>query len=539
MPDPKDTLNNLASSKDQLAQASKIAEGVKSGALPAADAFKIPEQVAAAKGMLADLGAGIPGLDAAQDAMDGAFSAAGALKDELAQKLPEPVMTSQNALKVLGQEVNAAGEPLKAIAASLPQMKAPLGEASGDLNKLKKKAPSAAKVKATVPDVQAKIKPPKEQIPKVAAQLDPPKAVIEGLSGKLKDVLGGVKPLLDVPPLAKALEKAGTAAKVKEELAAAEEKLPRIPPLIDAAKAKINEALAPLLDADKKLAELQAAAVAIAPPPPDAALEGLQQQIQNTAAAVTQAAVPVNAAAVNLPAALQKVEQAQALSAKASDQMTPPELKQTMDQVVQLIGEAQKEIGAPAAGMQDTLDAAGPTVEALSAVTEAAAATLPAAAMAAPEGQQAKAAELFDHAQNALQPGPEQMAAAIPTVQQLQEKLPEIMAPLAQALQAMHDALTPAQQDLAEIERQLLQAEDQMTVQTQQVDVVVKQIDESRTKVDGIAAVSDVVELKKALDDIVTGLPQLDDQPIADLEKKIPELEALLERVEKSDGGAA
>lgn len=539
MPDPKDTLNNLSASKDQLAQASKIAEGVKSGALPAAEAFKIPEQVAAAKGMLADLGAGIPGLDAAQDAMDSAVGAADSLKDELVKKLPEPVMTSQNALKALGQEVTAAGEPLKAIAASLPQMKVPLGDASGDLNKLKKKVPSAATVKATVPDVQSKIKPPKEQIPKIAAQLDPPKGVIEGLTGKLKDVLGGVKPLLDVPPLAKALEKAGTTGKVKEHLAAAEEKLPRIPPLIDAAKAKLNEAIAPLFEADRKLAELQAAAVAIAPPPPYAALESLQQQIQDTAAAVNQAAVPVNAAAVNLPAALQKVEQAQALSAKASDQMTPPELKQTMDQIVQLIGEAQKEVAAPAAGMAATLEAAGPTVAALSAVTDAAEVTLPAAAIAAPEGQQARAAELFDHAQNALQPAPERLAAAIPTVQQLQEMLPEIMAPLAQALQAMNDALTPAQQDLAEIERQLLLAEDQMTVQTQQVDVAVKQIDESRTKVDGVAAISDVVELKKALDDIVIGLPQLDDRPISDLEKRIPELEALLERVEKSDGGAA
>jgi hypothetical protein len=41
------------------------------------------------------------------------------------------------------------------------------------------------------------------------------------------------------------------------------------------------------------------------------------------------------------------------------------------------------------------------------------------------------------------------------------------------------------------------------------------------------------------IDDITAGLPQLDDKPISDLEKKLPDLEALLDRIEKSGGGAA
>jgi hypothetical protein len=536
MPDSKETPKNLADSKAQLAEAAKIAEGVKSGALPAADALKIPDQIAAAQGMLG----GLEG--AAKDAVNKAAEAANALKDELAKKLPEPVTSAEGALKGLGQEVAAAGEPLKAIAASLPEMKVPLGAASKDLGALKKKTPSAATVKETVPKVQQKLAPPKDQIPKVASILETPKGVIEGLSGKLTDVLGGVKPLLDKPPLAQALKKAGTGDAIKEHLTAAEEKLPKVPPLIDAAIAKINEATAPLLEADKKLGELLSEAVALAPPPPNAALEGLQQEIKNAAAAVTQAADPVAAATVNLPSAMQKIEKAQVLAtdaiAKGPEKIPPVELKQTMDQILQLIAEAQKEVTAPAGAMPDAETIATMQV-AVASLSDGAVTTLPAAAAVAPLEQQAKAAELFGHAQAALETTPAQVAEAAPAIQQLAEMLPKISAPLAQALQAMNDALTPPQQDLAEIERQLLQAEAQMTDQTKQVDVAVKQIDDTRVKVDGAAIVDDADQLKTILDDITAGLPQLDDQPISDLEKRIPELEALLERVEKSDGGAA
>jgi len=138
-----------------------------------------------------------------------------------------------------------------------------------------------------------------------------------------------------------------------------------------------------------------------------------------------------------------------------------------------------------------------------------------------------------------LNPAAAQMAEAAPAVQQLNDKLPEVSAPLAQAAQAMHDALTPEQQDIAELERLLKQAQEQMTVQTQQVDDVSKQLDPSQKKVNDATGVEDPIQLKKMIDEITEGFPQLDDKTISDVEKKLPDLEALLERIEKSGGGAA
>ena len=105
---PEDILQSLSGSKDQLAQASETAKGVASGALSTAEAFKIPDQVAAAQQALEGLPAG-PNFDAAKDAMGNATKAAVALKDELAQKLPEPVSQGKDALTGLGQEVKASG----------------------------------------------------------------------------------------------------------------------------------------------------------------------------------------------------------------------------------------------------------------------------------------------------------------------------------------------------------------------------------------------------------------------------------------------
>src|SRR5438552_18203988 len=87
---PEDILQSLSGSKDQLAQASETAKGVASGALSTAEAFKIPDQVAAAQQSLEGLPAGA-NFDAAKDAMGKATKAADATKDELAQKLLEPV----------------------------------------------------------------------------------------------------------------------------------------------------------------------------------------------------------------------------------------------------------------------------------------------------------------------------------------------------------------------------------------------------------------------------------------------------------------
>src|SRR5436190_19066140 len=106
MPDSPDVLKNLADSKAKLADVSKIAEDVKSGALPATDALKIPGQVAAAQAMLGGV-KGTPDLEAAKGALDKAMGAADGLKEELAAKLP-PVVTSQDKLKGMGQEVAAA-----------------------------------------------------------------------------------------------------------------------------------------------------------------------------------------------------------------------------------------------------------------------------------------------------------------------------------------------------------------------------------------------------------------------------------------------
>ena len=243
---------------------------------------------------------------------------------------------------------------------------------------------------------------------------------------KLTDVVGGVKPLLDAGPLAQALQKAGTADLVKQHLEAAEAKLPQVPPLLDQAKAQITGALAPLLQASDKLTELQGSIMAAVPPLPNPSLDSLQQQINGAAAATTQAAAPVNAAAAALPAAQENVAQAQVLSAKVSDQMKPAELKQSMDQIGKLISDAQQQVAAPAAGTVGSAAAIAPLQNQLAAINDAGTATLPAAAAAAAPEQQAKAAELLAHAQDGLNPLGAQMAEAALAVTQLATQLPQL-----------------------------------------------------------------------------------------------------------------
>jgi ABC-type transporter Mla subunit MlaD len=537
MADPKDTLNNLVGSKDQLAQVSQIANGITSGAMPPSEAFKIPDQVSAAQGMLDGL-QGSAEVDNAKDALDNASKAASALKDEAMQKMPEPVGQAKDALTGMGQEVVAAGAPIQGISASLPDLSAPIGDAGGTLGDLQNQVPSVESLQSSIPNVQDQLAPLQQQIPDLASQLDPPSQAIEGLTGKLKDVLGGVRPMIDAPPLSQALEKAGTTDLVKEHLDAAEEKLPQVPPLLDQAKAKLNDAVPPLTDAGAKLSELQSAAMASVPPPPNASLDDLKQQINDAAAGVNQAADPVNAAVQGLPSAQDKVGQAQSLIGKASDQMKPAELKQSMDQIGKLISDAQKQVATPAAGMTASADAVGPLQNQLSSIKDSGSATLPGAAAAVPPDQQANAAELLGRAQGALESVPKPMTDAAPAVQQLADKLPQVSSPLAQAVQTMNDALTPQQKDLAELERLLNQAQQQMATQTQQVTDASKQTDDSQKKVTSAAGATDPAALKKMLDEITSGLPQLDDQTISDLEKKLPDFEALLDRIEKSEGGA-
>lgn len=541
MADSTDILQNLASSKDQLAQVSKITDGLKSGTLPASDVFKIPDQVNAAQGMLADLQGGAQ-LDAAKNALDNAAQAASSLKDEAAQKLPEPVLSAKDAMSGLGKEVGSAGDPLKSIAGSLPQLKLPITGATGNLSQLAKKVPSAETLKSSIPNIQEKIKPLQEQVPDAASKMDPPKDTIQGLVGKLKDVVGKVKPMLDAAPLAQAIAKAGTGDLIKKHLSAAEDKLPQVPPLIEQAQGKIKESMPPLQEAGQKLGDLQAAAIAAIPPPPNPDLDSLQKQINDAASSAAQAADPVNTAAANISAAQAKVTDAQALAGKASDQMQPAELKQTMDQLTQNIGDAQKLIASPAAAMPNAADTAGGLQDQLTALQSAgqpAASGLLGAASGLLGGLQGKAGDLFGAVQDTLKPLPGQMADAAPAVQQLGDQLPPASAPLAQALQTMNDALSPQQQDLAELERQLHQSEAQMNVQGQKVDDASQQMEDSKKKVTGATAIQDPGEMAKSLDDIVATLPQLDDQAISDLEKKLPDFEALLDRIEKSSGGAA
>ena len=534
---PEDILKSLSGSKDQLAQASEIAKGVASGALPSAEAFKIPDQVAAAQQALEGLPAG-PNFDAAKDAMGNATKAAAALKDELAQKLPEPVTQGKDALTGLGQEVKASGGGITAVGGMLPEVKLPIGDASKSLGDLKSKVPSVESLQSKIPDVQAKLAPLQEKIPKLANQLDPPKDVINGLVGKMGDVIGGVEPLLDKPPLSMALGKAGTADLVKQHLAMAEEKLPQVPPLLDQAKAKLMETIAPLTDAGAKLAEMQAGILATIPPPPNVGLDALQEQIAGANAVIADAAGQVDTAATNIPSAQQNVEQAQQLISTASDQMKPQDLKKAMDQIGQLVGDAQQAIAAPAGAMPDVAQAVAPLPNQLASIQQAAGGVLPGAAASVPDEQKAKAAELLGLVQDSLNQAPNNINESAPAVQQLADQLPKVDSPLSQAVQTMHDALTPPQQDLAELEKQLKLAEGQITQLTTETETAKQNMDASQKKVEGAIAIQDPTEMNKTLDEIIAGLSTLDDKAIADLEKKLPDLEALVERIEKSGGAA-
>ena len=534
---PEDILQSLSGSKDQLAQASEIAKGVASGALPTAEAFKIPDQVAAAQQALEGLPPG-PNFDAAKDAMGNATKAADALKDELAQKLPEPVSQGKDALTGLGQEVKASGGGITAVSGMLPEVKLPISDASKSLGDLKSKVPSAESLQSKIPDVQAKLAPLQEKIPDLASKLDPPKDVINGLVGKMGDVIGGVKPLLDKPPLSMALDKAGTADLVKQHLAMAEEKLPQVPPLLDQAKAKLMEAIAPLTDAGAKLAEMQAGILAAVPPPPNIGLDALQEQISGANAVIANAAGQVDTAVTNLPAAQQNVDQAQQLIATASDQMKPEELKKAMDQIGQLVGDAQKAVAAPAGAMPDVAQAVAGLPNQVASIQQAATGVLPGAAASVPDEQKAKAAELLGLVQDSLNQAPDKINEGAPAVQQLADQLPKVDSPLSQAVQTMHDALTPPQQDLAELEKQLKLAEGQITEVTTETETAKQNMDASQKKVEGAIAIQDPAEMNKTLDEIIAGLATLDDKTIADLEKKLPDLEALVERIEKAGGAA-
>ena len=537
---PEDILQSLSGSKDQLAQASEIAKGVASGALPTAEAFKIPDQVAAAQQALEGLPAG-PHFDAAKDAMGNATKAADALKDELAQKLPEPVSQGKDALTGLGQEVKASGGGITAVSGMLPEVKLPISDASKSLGDLKSKVPSAESLQSKIPDVQAKLAPLQEKIPDLASKLDSPKDVINGLVGKMGDVIGGVKPLLDKPPLSMALDKAGTADLVKQHLALAEEKLPQVPPLLDQAKAKLTEAIAPLTDAGAKLAEMQAGILAAVPPPPNIGLDALQEQISGANAVIANAAGQVDTAVTNLPAAQQNVDQAQQLIATASDQMKPEELKKAMDQIGQLVGDAQKAVAAPAGAMPDVAQAVAVLPNQVASIQQAATGVLPGAAASVPDEQKAKAAELLGLVQDSLNQASTKMSEGAPpveNVQQLAAQLPKVDSPLSQAVQTMHDALTPPQQDLAELEKQLKLAEGQITQVTTETETAKQNMDASQKKIEGAIAIQDPAEMNKTLDEIIAGLSTLDDKTIADLEKKLPELEALVERIEKAGGAA-
>src|SRR5882672_6859088 len=150
-----------SSLKDQIAAAAKTADDITQGKLPPLEAFKIPDQVAAAQKALE----GVPGADAVKASMDKAAKAAGALKDELAKKLPDPLVKAKGMLASLGQEVGESGAGIKPLAAALPEAKKPVADASGKLAGLKKGAPSVEKLQATLPNVQDSLKGVQDKIP--------------------------------------------------------------------------------------------------------------------------------------------------------------------------------------------------------------------------------------------------------------------------------------------------------------------------------------------------------------------------------------
>ena len=111
--------------------------------------------------------------------------------------------------------------------------------------------------------------------------------------------------------------------------------------------------------------------------------------------------------------------------------------------------------------------------------------------------------------------------------------------PLAEAAQAMHDAMEPQQQDLAQLEEELRKAEEQMTLLQQQIDDTANVLPESEKKVGDAMALEDATAINDALDQIIEGFPALDDKPISDFESRLPELEALVAKIEGAgDGGA-
>src|SRR4029077_13144392 len=170
----------------QLAQLSKLADGITKGAKPPADALKISPQVAGVQGMLGGLKGG-PHLNDAKQAVDTAAKSAAALKDEAVKKMAEPVGAAKEALTSLGKEVAAAGAPIKKVSDSLPQLKLPIGHAAGGLTDLKKSTPSTKKLQSPHPDIKGKLAPLQKQIPDAASQLSSPSEAVKGLTGKLKN----------------------------------------------------------------------------------------------------------------------------------------------------------------------------------------------------------------------------------------------------------------------------------------------------------------------------------------------------------------
>ena len=454
-------------------------------------------------------------------------------------KLPGPVKDAKEAMGGLAKQMDGAGKALKPVTAALPAAAGPLKDASKGAKALKKGPPSPEKLLKGIPKILDPIKSTRGNVDDLTEKLTAPKKVLEGLVKKQKDVFDLVKPVLTKGPLAPVLKKNEKLKPVQENLAAAEKKLPEVPKLLDGAMKSLKDVKPPLDDAVKALEGMLAGAVPGTPPAPNAGAAALQEQISQTASAVDQAAAPVAAAAENVPAAAENVEKAQELIAGVTPEKKPEEIKAAMTKINDLIKDAHEGVAGPAASMPESARATGPLQEQLTAIQEAASGVLPGVSDSVPPEDKEKAAELAATAQESLNQAPGQMAEAAPAVQELSEQLPKVEAPLAEAVQAMHDAMEPPQQDLAELEEQLRLAEEQMALLQQQVDNTVKVLPDSEQKVGEAMSIEDVAVLKTTLDQIITEFPTLDDQPISDFENRLPDLEALVKKIEEAGNGGA
>lgn len=539
--------------KDQMDGLASTAKGIAAGDLSPLEAVKLPEMLGSAKDALGGLLGGKPSAKAgeAEAALGKATGAAGALKTEIAGKIAEklgaPVdldglVSAKDMLLGLGKMTAPPKEMIGKL--GMPDLQKQVAGATGKVGDMKKMPPDAAKLQKGIPDVQASIADAQKKLPDMAKKIEDPAAAITGLSDKLKDVTKLVDPLIKAGPIAEGLKKAGTQKQVQDHLAAATKKLPQAGDLLKQATAKMTEAAAPLAEAAGTLAKVPPIKVEPPKPPkPDAAIKKMQGQIGDVEKKAKAAGAPPKAAAENVPKAQAQVAQAQAKIASVSAATPPKEVNKAFTEVAAAVKTANEQLAGPAAGMAATVEAAKPLQEELQVIDQAGAAFLPGAeAGAAPENR-ADSAALLAEAQQKLAEAPGQLQAAMPAVQQLEEKLPATAAPLAEAAAAMDQAVEPALAALSQVEKELREALAAFESLGKQLEVDGAAMVEAEKKMKTALALagenSAPADLMKAIAEVEQALPKSDYQWLADFEKRLPELEGLLQEAEGASGPGA